>query len=149
GLGENRVFKAPHDGQATRRFESSVEAHWRTGVLIQRGSDCRPAKRQHATVVHDDDVAGGVIHRYPLESAGSFGSSGRHPELHFGATLPVARHHDLVGRPAINLAIGGPLAWNRKPVTFRPQLVCLAESTNNFQMHFWYPLALSRQVQLV
>src|ERR1039458_5913718 len=64
-LGENRVLKASHHGQAARRLEPSVETHWRTGVLIQGGSDRRPAQRQHATVVHDDNVAGSVIHRYP------------------------------------------------------------------------------------
>src|SRR5580658_6572481 len=149
GLRENRVLQASHHRQAARRFESSVEAHWTTSVLIEGGSDRRPAQRQHATVVHYDDVAGSVVHRYTLQGAGSLGPRGGYPEFHFGAAFAVTRHHDLVGGSAAYLAIGGPLAWNRKPVAFRPQLVCLTELANNFQMYFWYPLALSRHVQLV
>jgi len=45
GLGQDRVFKASHHGQATRRFEASVEAHGTTSVLIQGRGDGRTTER--------------------------------------------------------------------------------------------------------
>src|SRR5208337_726574 len=42
---KDRVFEAPHHGQATRRFEARVEAHWTTCVLIQRRSDRGSSER--------------------------------------------------------------------------------------------------------
>src|SRR6266536_6124629 len=77
-LRENRVFEAPHHRQTTRRLETGIEAHRAPRILVKRRRDRRPAKRQHAVVVYDDDVTRRVIHRYPLKSPGRGGTGGGH-----------------------------------------------------------------------
>lgn len=83
-LGKDRVFETPHHGQATRRFEPHVKAHWAAGVLIERRGDRGSTQRQHGIVVHDDEVAGRVVHRYALKGAGGVRPGAVYPEFHFG-----------------------------------------------------------------
>src|SRR6266568_3822516 len=149
GLRENRVFEAPHHRQTTGRLEPGIEAHRTPRILVKRRRDRRPAERQHAVVVYDDDVTGRVIHRYPLKSPGRVGASAGHSEFHLGPALAVARQHEFVRRLALNLAVNCAATGNRKPLSFGTELVGIAQPTDDFQMYFRHPLALSRHVQLL
>src|ERR1041384_5424384 len=109
-LWKDRVFKAPHHRQATWRFKARVEAHWTTCMFIERRGDRGSPERQHRGVIHDDHVAGRVIHRHPLERAAGFGTAARYAKLHFGAAFPIARHHQFVWRGPFTISLDGPSA---------------------------------------
>jgi hypothetical protein len=74
GFRKDCVLEAPHYGQAARRLETSAKAHRAACMLIKGRGDRRTPERQHRVVVHDEDVAGGVIHRHSLERAGCLGA---------------------------------------------------------------------------
>src|SRR5271157_138878 len=56
GLGEDRVFEAPHDSQTAWWFEAGIKTRWTTRVFIKSCGNRRSSQRQHGGVVHDYDV---------------------------------------------------------------------------------------------
>src|SRR5271157_5262661 len=76
GLGEDRVFEAPHDSQTAWWFEAGIKTRWTTRVFIKSCGNRRSSQRQHGGVVHDYDVGWSVIHFHALEGTRCLRSSG-------------------------------------------------------------------------
>src|ERR1700730_15016684 len=91
-LGKGRILEASHHRQTTRWFESGIESHGAARVFIEGCRDRWPPQRQHAVVVHRDEIAWGVIHHHALERARRMRSHARYPERHLGAAFAIARH---------------------------------------------------------